>query len=174
MNDPSWRLALLAIGLAALWFWTRARRQVPANRRDAGQAARLGTPRLWPRELDAYETRTGCQRHVRAARAAVLDFESASAATFEPEAARDGPRRVRAMFLHRDHALRELREVRLRLPNDLTDEKRLASLMDTLDTDMLAVIEDARQRCGAPLVHPGPADDAWYGTWYRAANDVVL
>ena len=34
-------------------------------------------------------------------------------------------------------------------------------------------VDDARTRLGVPLLHPGPSDDAWFGRWYRASNDVV-
>lgn len=179
-DTPAWRLALFALALAALWWWRggEARRRAAAPQQPTGttpqpQQTRGPQPRLWPGELDDYEARAGCARHVHAARASVLDFEAAAAKTYEADAGADGPKRVRALFLHRDRALKELREVRMRLPNDLTDEKRLARLTETLDASMLAAIEDARQRCGAPGVHPGPVDDAWYGAWYRAPNDVV-
>lgn len=178
MSDSTWRLTLLALALAALWWWRGGGGRSKAARSAAAPAVPALSvlqprPRLWPSALDDYETRAGCGRHVQAARAAGLDFEAAAADTFDPGAATDGARRVRVMFRHRDRALRELREVRLRLPNDLTDEKRLAGLTEALDADMMATIEDARQRCGAPLVHPGPTDAAWYGAWYRASNDVV-
>jgi hypothetical protein len=35
---------------------------------------------------------------------------------------------------------------------------------------MLDSIQDARQR-HVVLIHPGAAQDAWYGAWYRARND---
>lgn len=181
MTEASaWRLALLAMALAAVWWWGGGRvrqRSGAAGRTTSTQAAEPLTrgprPRLWPADLDDYEARAGCERHVHAARASVLDFEAAAAKTYEPDAGADGPRRVRVLFLHRDRALKALREVRMRLPNDLTDERRLARLTEALDASMLTNVEDARQRCGAPLVHPGPVDDAWYGAWYRAPNDVV-
>ena len=59
----------------------------------------------------------------------------------------------------------------MRLPNDPDAEHRLATRVHRLDRDMLARIETARRRCGAELLHPGPVQDAWYGAWYRAAND---
>lgn len=93
--------------------------------------------------------------------------------TFLPAAARDPATHVRKLFAHRAKALGLLNELRLRLPNDLHAEKQLTSAIEGLDASMLERIQDARQRCGAPLVHPGPADAAWYGAWYRAANDVV-
>ena len=61
----------------------------------------------------------------------------------------------------------------MRLPNDLAAERALAAATDDLDARMLEHIEDARQRVGAHLLHPGPVDDAWYGSWYRGSNDLV-
>ena len=81
--------------------------------------------------------------------------------------------RVRKLFAHRAHAQEAMGELRMRLPNDLARERRLAAAAEALDRAMLEHIEDARERLGTPLVHPGPVDDAWYGRWYRAANDLV-
>lgn len=85
----------------------------------------------------------------------------------------DPATRIRRLFAHRARALRLLNEARLRLPNDLDAERRLAAAIEDVDRSMLERIEDARDRGGAPLVHPGPVDAAWYGQWYRAANDTV-
>lgn len=89
------------------------------------------------------------------------------------EVAKDPEGVVRRLFAHRAATLRALNETRFRLPNDLDMERRLAAAIEAVDRDMLERIEDARQRCGMDLLHPGPVDDAWYGAWYRASNDVV-
>lgn len=89
-------------------------------------------------------------------------------------AALDAPEaHVRKLFAHRARAQRAVGEARMRLPNDLVAERALVAAAEDVDRAMLQHIEDARRRCGAPLVHPGPVDDAWYGAWYRAANDAV-
>lgn len=93
--------------------------------------------------------------------------------TFTAAAAADPAIHVRRLFAHRARVNGLLNELRMRLPNDLTAEKQLAAAMEELDGSMMEKIEDARHRCGAPLVHPGPAGAAWYGAWYRASNDVV-
>lgn len=93
--------------------------------------------------------------------------------TFTAASAADPATHVRKLFAHRARVMALLNELRMRLPNDLHAEKRLAAAMEGLDGSMMEKIEDARHRCGAPLVHPGPADAAWYGAWYRASNDMV-
>ena len=77
---------------------------------------------------------------------------------------------VRAMFAERARVLKELGELAMRMPNDPPAEERLAAYTRRLDEDMVRRIEDARQRCNAQLLHPGPVNDAWYGRWYRPAN----
>ncbi len=77
------------------------------------------------------------------------------------------------MFAARARVLKEFGELRMRLPNDPAAEHDLAKRMHRVDRHMLAQIETARRRCGADLLHPGPVQDAWYGAWYRAANDAT-
>lgn len=111
-------------------------------------------------------------RHVDEATRAVAAFRRDYLDTFRAPGP-DAATRVRRLFAHRARAMRLLNEVRLRLPNDLDAEQRLAATIEGVDRSMLERIEDARDRGGAPLVHPGPVDAAWYGAWYRAANDTV-
>lgn len=110
-------------------------------------------------------------RHMRAARAAAAEFGRRFQRSFEPSAVSVPAETVRALFASRAAVLNALYEVRLRLPNDLDLEHLLSSGIEDADRGMLGHIEDARQRCGAPLLHPGPLDAAWYGSWYRASND---
>lgn len=77
------------------------------------------------------------------------------------------------MFAARARVLKAAGELRMRLPNDPDAEHLLATRTHRLDREMLARIETARTRCGADLLHPGPVHDAWYGAWYRAANDAT-
>ena len=144
-------LAIVAAVVALLW----------ARRRTGRRAA----PVTWPPELDLPG------RHVAAAREAAADFDAVFQTTFRD--AVDGPSVVRALFARRALARTALADARMRLPNDLRAEQRLARAAEDLDRRMMEHIEDARQRLGAQGVHPGPLDDAWYGQWYRAANDVV-
>lgn len=104
--------------------------------------------------------------HSLAARAAWTNFQAAVRDVGDAAG-------VRRLFAHRALVQTHLNEAVMRLPNDLTAERRLAAAAEDLDRAMLEQIEAARQRVGAPGVHPGPLDAAWYGQWYRAANDSV-
>jgi hypothetical protein len=166
MEDAASWVALLA-ALALLALLRRRPRAAPRHGPGGGPP-----PRLLPRELLS-EFRDVSPRHAAAAADAAAAFDRAFQRTFDA-GARDSPAdRVRQLFAHRARAQLNLNELRLRLPNDLARERRLAALAERLDRGMLEHVEDARQRCSAPLLHPGPVDDAWYGRWYRAANDVV-
>lgn len=160
---------LLALLLAAWWRGGRGRRWRAAD--GAHGAAPAAGAALWPEgDLSRFEACPYCAPRLAAAQAEVAAFQAALPATRAPGA---GEAAVRALFRHRAAALREMHEVRMRLPNDLALERRWAALTEALDASLLDLIEDARQRCAVPLVHPGPVDDAWYGAWYRAANDRV-
>lgn len=111
--------------------------------------------------------------HAAEAGKALAAFDRDAARTFQPGAAEDPATYVRRLFAHRARVQALVNAVRLRLPNDLAAERRYAAAAEELDRAMLERIEDARQRCGAPLVHPGTLGDAWYGAWYRAANDII-
>lgn len=113
------------------------------------------------------------RRHAAEARRALADFDAAFQGTFSRGAAEAPAEAVRGLFARRARALTALGEIRLRLPNDLDLERALAAAAESCDRHMLERIEDARERTGAVLLHPGPVDDAWYGRWYRARNDVV-
>lgn len=149
--------ALLALALLAA--------AVLLTRRRRGEAP--GNARLFPAQLNAY-----AGPHLDRARRETAAFERVFQDTFEERD--DYAASIRDMFRHRARVQENLNELRMRLPNDLTMERRFAAQADALDRDMLAHIEDARQRCGVPLLHPGPVDDAWYGAWYRAHNDRVV
>lgn len=164
--------AAVALGLLAVWVADR-RRPTRRTRRSPPFPAALvdpPPPSLWPLSADVVDNCPHCRAHVRAAQDAVAAFEAALPSTRRPGA---GAAEVRALFRERAAALREMHEVRMRLANDLDAERRWAEATDALDADLLVLIEDARRRCAVPLVHPGPVDDAWYGQWYRAANDAL-
>ena len=122
---------------------------------------------------DAEAFRDVSPAHVDAAHRAAHAFAEALARTFQPQASDKPAEAVRALFAQRALVLTALHELRMRLPNDLARERQLAAVTEAADRQMLEHIEDARQRCGAPLLHPGPLGDAWYGRWYRASNDWV-
>lgn len=111
-------------------------------------------------------------RHVDSAKGFLRTFHARCRATFRGRR-EDGVTAVRALFAARARVLQALHELRMRLPNDLALEKQVAAATEALDRDMMERIEDARRRGGARLVHPGPVDGAWYGSWYRASNDFV-
>lgn len=95
-------------------------------------------------------------------------FQTHFASTFTHAGCTAGT--VRAMFAERARALKELGELAMRMPNDPPAEERLAAYTRRMDAHMMRRIEDARQRCNSQLLHPGPVNDAWYGQWYRPAN----
>lgn len=162
-------VALWFAFLAALWLlWWRKRRRAAA----APLALRSGaTSLLSSSDLEDFETVSPA--HVRRAVDYCRQFHRDFQATFGAGALAQPAAAVRRLFASRAGAVGQLNQLRMRLPNDLDLEKRLVELTDAADGSMLDHIEDARQRCGAPLVHPGQVGDAWYGRWYRAANDVL-
>jgi hypothetical protein len=112
-------------------------------------------------------------RHTAEAAQAARAFDSAFQRSFRPEAADDPEGVVRELFAARAKVLTALNQVRLRLPNDLDAEREVDRAIEDADRDMLERIEDARERCGSPLLHPGPLGSWGYGRWYRAPNDFV-
>lgn len=160
----AWILAVLCLA-AATAILGRRRHRDAARRRHIAETPRI----VWPKALDAFEKHAPQQ--VATARRAAAAFEADFQRTFSRHASHVD---VRTLFAHRAVARAALSETRMRLPNDLVAERTLASATDDLDARMLDHIEDARQRVGAHLLHPGPLDDAWYGAWYRGSNDVVV
>lgn len=147
-----WRI-LVAVALV-LYMLGSSRSQPPSARMRSFPQARHGG------------------KHVAAATEAGREFERAYVLTFRETEDPQGA--VRKLFAARASVLKEMNELRMRLPNDLELETQFVETAEAVDRDLLERIEDARQRLGAPLVHPGPVDDAWYGQWYRAANDVLV
>lgn len=120
-------------------------------------------------ELEAF--RHVSPRHMDLVDTHSREFHRVFQATFDPSAGDEPAAAVRGLFARRASVLQALHEIRLRLPNDLDLERALAAAIEDCDRWMLEHIEDARERTGAVLLHPGPVDDAWYGRWYRASND---
>jgi len=109
----------------------------------------------------------GRARDPREGPAAAAEFRR----EYELSFSRCNAAQVRRLFEARARVAREYGERRMRLPNDHEAERSLDAEHEELDAQLLERIEEARQRCGAQLVHPGPVNNAWYGAWYRAAND---
>lgn len=149
-------LALLVLAAVLAARWGRPRRTAPGVLPPALAAFRAVSPR---HEAEA-------RRHAAA-------FDARYRRTFSPGAAAAPAEGARAMFAARAATLTALHELRMRLPNDLDAERGLGAVIEDADRAMLQRIQDARERTGAVLVHPGPVDAAWYGRWYRAANDAV-
>jgi hypothetical protein len=99
-------------------------------------------------------------------------FGSAYDATFVyPDTPLKALDRVRALYSIREDALIACNEIKLRLPNDLAEERDFVRSYEDLDRRMNEYIEDAKSRLGV-FVHPGPMSSAYAAKKYRAANDV--
>lgn len=79
--------------------------------------------------------------------------------------------RVRALYSIREDALTACGEIKMRLPNDLVEEREFVRSYEDLDRRTNELIEDAKSRLGV-FVHPGPMSSAYAAKKYRAANDV--
>lgn len=163
MGVPSCAVACLVILVVVMWrtgVWG-------GERPGGGYAAHAARRSLFPAELRSFAPVSPA--HAREAEDAVADFQGVFRGTFGPKV--DGPRVVRALFAARARAAKALGELKMRMPNDMPAEQRFEQAREELDARLMEHIEDARQRCGAALLHPGPVGDAWYGAWYHAAND---
>lgn len=80
-----------------------------------------------------------------------------------------------ALALHslRDEAVGHMYQLRMRLPNDLDAEAQLTQHIEDTDRLLQRYIFDAQERCGEAMLHPGPLDDTYYRSHYRAHNDSV-
>lgn len=165
LSDSRIWVLVLAVGWA-LWarrgvLWKRG----GGNKRGGtGGVARVSEIRGLVGDLVQIDKQT------RSATAAAEAFDLEFSRTFAGRESSPG-QGVRRLFVRRACLLTALNEIRMRLPNDLTLERKVDALITDADRAMLGHIEDARQRTGAPLLHPGQAGDAWYGQWYRAYND---
>lgn len=112
--------------------------------------------------------RDASELHHDEATAALRSFAEAYQSSFDFE--RGGTRVLRDMFASKSKALRHLGELRMRLPNDLTQELELAEFTDRATRTMVEHIDDARVRTKAGGAHPSPIDDAYYAAVARAAD----
>lgn len=172
--------AIVAVLLVA-WLAWRWRRQLADTWLGTPLGRPLGTPLGTPPQGTRAHSSAGkanraaehdallAGEHDALLERALSSFHAHYERAFERESCT--PESVRLMFAARARVLRALGELRMRLPNDPDAEHALAARAHALDRHMLARIEASRQRCGADLLHPGPVNDAWFGAWYRAAND---
>jgi hypothetical protein len=173
MNAALRALCLLATAALAWVLFNRAHARPALLGGLLGGHATRRLPRGWPPLPPALRA-----VHPRSYDAALRDlghFADVFARTFRPEAAGSdqGPRLVRELFAARARVLRDLHELRMRLPNDLELETAAVHATEEQDHAMHDHIEDAKERCGVPGLHPGPVDGLFYNRWYRAANDDI-
>lgn len=142
----------MAAWFAALWLRSRAR-SVPAGVSPVPDDLRQSTG------------------HSEACMQALRAFATEYRLTFQHGGCTS--RAVKSLHGLREEALRHLYQLRMRLPNDLDAEARASQWIEDTDAVMRSHLEDAQTRCGAPLLLPGPIDDAFYKRWYRAHNDVA-
>lgn len=164
---------LLVAGLAWALALALTRTSSSATSAFGPRPPAASLPRGWPvlpRDLRAVHP-ASYDGAVRGAR----QFAATFALTFSPDATGDaqGPRLVRELFAARARVLRDLHELRMRLPNDLEQEKLAVQAIEDQDHAMHDHIEDAKERCGVPGLHPGPVDGLYYNRWYRASNDDI-
>lgn len=161
------RTWVVLVAAAGWWFWGGGGgggRGAPSSGVGVGGVARVSDIRALVGDLVQIDKQT------TTATTAAGGFDLEFSRTFAGQESAPG-QGVRRLFARRACLLTALNEIRMRLPNDLTLERRVDALITQADRAMLDHIEDARQRTGAPLLHPGQAGDAWYGQWYRAYND---
>ena len=147
-----WLGVALVIALAAWMAYLRAspgaRTGAKGGRPDPGKLLlSLRADRL--REFAAID-----REHHDKAVAAILAFGDAYQVSFKYD--RATPAHVRLLFDHRERALREMRNVLLRLPNDTGLETRLRAYIDWVDQTSMSKIEDVKKRCGSAGTQPVP------------------
>lgn len=159
------QLGTIALVLLAAWLGTRWLRTRVRQSHD-GRLPPGVTPPSVPL-LDGHDT----GGHYDACLAALRAFATEYRLTFQH--GRCTQAAVLSLHALRDDVLRHLYALRMRLPNDLGAEAKLTKDIEDTDVLLQAYVQDARARCGTPLLHPGPIDDVHYRQWYRAANDVL-
>ena len=153
------RLALL-VALFAWW----ARPRVAAYARATRDA------RSRPMGLDEFESIS--RQHHAAALDAWHRFDRAHADSFVLANARGAVSPVRVLLGIREDALLAMGEIRMRLPNDLPKEIRLAATLQAMDASMLERVEDAKRRLRT-FAHPGPTEQWFALRDVRPAGDFV-
>lgn len=153
--------------LAAIaWFAYDAKRRPRGLRKSAAAAdpARL----LLGLRADRLKEFEGVDReHYQKAVGAILAFADAYQASFDYDRATPG--HVRLLFEHRERAIREMRNLLLRLPNDTGLEARLRAYIDWVNVTTLDKIEDVKKRCGSEGTMPVSLEDYHFRKHVRSA-----
>lgn len=155
------RVGTVAVLLMASWFvFLAVRKQVRrASRMPAGV-----------RELPEVTEHSG--GHHDAAMQALRAFAAEYKLTFQH--GKCTKQAVMALHSLREDALTHMYQLRMRLPNDMDAEATLTQHIEDTDRILRASLREAQARCPeARLLYPGPLDDAFYGDFYRAHNDVL-
>lgn len=105
------------------------------------------------------------ETHHARATAALRGFAAAYQSSFEY-----GRDALPSMLESKSLATRHLGELRMRLPNDLAQERELAEFADRASRVMVEHIDEARARTKASRACPYPIDDVYYATVARAAD----
>ena len=158
-NDVLWKAAVIALGVAAAWSATK---RYVASVRDVSVPPGIHLQEQYrehgPEQYDA-------------SLASLHAFASVYRSTFTlAQCTRESVEQLHAL---RDSVLCNLRELRLRMHNDLVEEAGLVQHTEDVDRLLRGYIEDAQWRSHSDLVFPGPIDDWFYRKFYRASNDVI-
>ncbi|ABT15049.1 hypothetical protein NY2A_B650L [Paramecium bursaria Chlorella virus NY2A] len=80
---------------------------------------------------------------------------------------------INNLFSIRDDVLYNISEIKLRLPNDLNQEKEVNYMYEKTDQRMMEYITDVKSRYHIN-VYPGLMSSAFEAKKYRASNDIVF
>ncbi len=161
---------VLCLGLLVVVLW----KQPDLVHRVVARVSSMRTgPRVLPPIPEAM--RAVSPEHCALAETHAREFEAHFQKTFEWRSAdrTAATHLVRGLFARRAAMLAELDDVRMRAPNNSALERSMTPTREDASRRTMEHIEDARERCGVPLLHPVPLEDWQYSRWYRAANDVT-
>lgn len=159
--DGGLKTVVVVAVLAAAW--------VATTRAAAARRALATPPGTSPPPV---ETRDHGPEEYDAAQAALREFARVYADSFAFQGCGRGT--VDALHSLRSEVLGRLRELRMRLPNDLAADAGLVRHTEGVDSLLRGYVDDTQRRAGVSLVFPGPLDDWFYRRFYRASNDVTL
>ncbi|AAC96851.1 hypothetical protein PBCV1_A484L [Paramecium bursaria Chlorella virus 1] len=80
---------------------------------------------------------------------------------------------INNLFSIRDDVLYNISEIKLRLPNDLTQEKEINYMYEKTDQRLMEYITDVKSRFHINI-YPGTMSSAFEARNYRASNDIVF
>ena len=161
-----WWWAGLALVLAAVaWaaYDAKRRPRTGRSRRSSADPARL----LLGLRADRLKEFEGVDReHYAKAVGAILAFGDAYQVSFSYDRATPG--HVRLLFEHRERAIKEMRDLLMRLPNDTGLETRLRAYIDWVNATTLDKIEDVKKRCASEGTMPVPLEDYHFRKHYTS------